>query len=93
MKCTQYGFCSQAAFKNARAMFFSKLGGAGNNFRSGSKFLGRATSPESDTPHSSWGGGLMSVIPNGVHNQQTTPTSMEDIFVVLSQIFRGYNIR
>ena len=26
-----------AAFKHARAMFFSKLGGAGNSFRSGSK--------------------------------------------------------
>jgi hypothetical protein len=35
--CTQYGICSQAAFKNARAMFFSKLGGAGNIFWSGSK--------------------------------------------------------
>jgi hypothetical protein len=22
MKCTQYGICSQAAFKNARAIFF-----------------------------------------------------------------------
>jgi hypothetical protein len=28
VKCTQYGICNQAAFKNARAMFFSKLGGA-----------------------------------------------------------------
>jgi hypothetical protein len=37
VKCTRYGICSQAAFKNARAMFFSKLGGAGNIFRSGSK--------------------------------------------------------
>jgi hypothetical protein len=37
VKCTQYGICSQLAFKNARAMFFSKLGGAGSNFRSGSK--------------------------------------------------------
>ena len=30
--------CSQAAFKNATAMCFSKLGRAGNNFRLGSKF-------------------------------------------------------
>ena len=29
--------CSQAAFKNARAMFLLKLGGAGNNFQLGSK--------------------------------------------------------
>jgi hypothetical protein len=37
VKCTQYGICSQAAFKNARAMFFLKLGRAGSSFRSGSK--------------------------------------------------------
>jgi hypothetical protein len=37
VKCTQYGICSQAAFKNARAKFFLKLGEAGSNFRSGSK--------------------------------------------------------
>ena len=37
MKCTQYGICSQAAFKNARAMFFSKLGGVGSNYRADSK--------------------------------------------------------
>ena len=30
--------CSQAAFKNARAQFFLKLGGAGKSFQSGSKF-------------------------------------------------------
>jgi hypothetical protein len=42
VKCTHYGICSQVAFKNARAMFFSKLGGAGNSSRSGSKFSGRA---------------------------------------------------
>ena len=27
MKCTQYGICGQVAFKNARAMVFSKSGG------------------------------------------------------------------
>ena len=37
VKCIQYGICDQAAFKNARAIFFSKLGGAGNMFRLGSK--------------------------------------------------------
>ena len=37
VKCTQYGICSQAASKDARAMFFSKLGGASSSFRSGSK--------------------------------------------------------
>ena len=37
VKCTQYGIWSQAAFKNARAMFLSKLGGAGSNFWADSK--------------------------------------------------------
>ena len=32
MKCTQYGIYSQETFKNARAMFFFKVGWAGNNF-------------------------------------------------------------
>jgi hypothetical protein len=49
VKCTQYGICSQAAFKNGRAMFFSFSGGAGSYFRAGleniwagQKFRGRA---------------------------------------------------
>ena len=37
VKCTQYGICSQVAFKNARAMFFSFSGGAGSCFRAGLK--------------------------------------------------------
>ena len=37
VKCAQYRICSQAAFKNARAMFLSKLGGVGSSFRLGSK--------------------------------------------------------
>ena len=37
MKCTQYGICSQAVFKNARAMFFSFSGAAGSYFRAGLK--------------------------------------------------------
>ena len=38
VKCTQFGFVvKRQAFKNARVMFFLKLGGAGNNFQSGSK--------------------------------------------------------
>ena len=37
VKCTQYGICSQAAFNNARAMIFSKFGGADSCFQSGSK--------------------------------------------------------
>ena len=37
VKYTEYGICSQAAFKNARAMFFLKLGGTDNTFWSGSK--------------------------------------------------------
>jgi hypothetical protein len=57
VKCTQYRICSQAAFKNARAMIFSKLGRTGSNFRAGlkisragQKFRGRAAPPGSDTP-------------------------------------------
>jgi hypothetical protein len=37
VECAQYGICSQAAFKNAKGILFSKLGGAGNYFQSGSK--------------------------------------------------------
>ena len=44
VKCTQYGICSQVAFKNARAIFFLKLGGSGYFFRSGEIF------PEKDAP-------------------------------------------
>jgi hypothetical protein len=33
MKCTQYEICEQATFKNARAMFFPKLSGAGSSFQ------------------------------------------------------------
>jgi hypothetical protein len=40
VKCTQYGICTQAAFKNARAMFYSKLGGAGNKLVGFKKFPG-----------------------------------------------------
>ena len=32
VNCTQYGICSQAASKNARAMFFSKLAGRATIF-------------------------------------------------------------
>ena len=31
MKCTQHGICNLVAFKNARALVFSKSGGAGIN--------------------------------------------------------------
>ena len=34
-KCTQYGTCSQAAFKNARAMFFFVFGWDGQLFSHG----------------------------------------------------------
>jgi hypothetical protein len=40
VKCTQYGICSQAAFKNARAIFFWFSGGAGIRFRAGLKKFG-----------------------------------------------------
>ena len=41
-KCTQVGICSQMAFKNARAMFFLKLGGSGICFWLGEFFRGTA---------------------------------------------------
>jgi hypothetical protein len=57
MKYTQYGICSQAAFKNARAMFFPFPGGAGSCFRAGLKnsragqnFTGGLPLPGSDIP-------------------------------------------
>ena len=34
MKCTHYGLYEQTAFKQGQ-LYFSKSGGAGNNFRSG----------------------------------------------------------
>ena len=34
VKCTQYGICRQAAFKNAKAIFISKSGGVGCNLSS-----------------------------------------------------------
>ena len=43
--------CSQAAFKNARAIFFSKLDGAGSNFQSRSKmFMEGYPSPDLTPP-------------------------------------------
>ena len=52
MKYTQHGICSQAAFKNARAMFSSKLCGAGSCFWSGSKkFRARENIPREGCPH------------------------------------------
>ena len=39
MRCIQYGIFAQAAFKNARTMFFPKLGRACLKFQSGSKNL------------------------------------------------------
>ena len=65
VKCTRYGICSQTAFKNARAMFFSKLGGAGwavvfgrvqKNPGRGQKIAGGLPPPRFDIPRSSWGG-------------------------------------
>jgi hypothetical protein len=37
VKCSQYGICSQATFKNARTMFYLFSGGAGSCFRAGLK--------------------------------------------------------
>jgi hypothetical protein len=59
VKCTQYGICSQAAFKNVMTMFFSKLGGTCNNFRSGSNILNSTLrdcfNPDLAPPESSGG--------------------------------------
>ena len=41
VKCTQYGICSQAAFKNARAIFILFSGGTDICFRAGLKKSGR----------------------------------------------------
>ena len=56
VNCTQYGICSQAASKNARARFFFTVGGAGNNFWSGSKQIREVPPHEYDTPESLCGG-------------------------------------
>jgi hypothetical protein len=40
-KCTQHEICSQATLENTKVMFFSKLGGTGNSFRSDQKNPGR----------------------------------------------------
>jgi hypothetical protein len=58
VKPTQYGICSQVAFKNARAMFFFEVGRGGHQFSvgfnffpaGGKIFLGGLSLPESDTP-------------------------------------------
>jgi hypothetical protein len=54
VKCTQYGVCGEVAFKNARAMVFSKSGGADISFRSGSEVSKKNSAglpqPSSDTP-------------------------------------------
>jgi hypothetical protein len=61
------GFVGQAAFKNARAMFFFVFGRGGQLFSSGfekisgggKKFAGGLPPPEYDIPKSSWGGGTL----------------------------------
>jgi hypothetical protein len=75
-KCTRYGICSQATFKNARTMFFSKLGRTDNNFRSDSKkipggdkmFAGVMPRPDLTPPISLWGDFnvplLLAIFPN-----------------------------
>jgi hypothetical protein len=63
VKCTQYGICSQAAFKNARAMFFFVFGRGGRLFSGGFEkipgggrtFVGGLPPPGYDIPKSSWG--------------------------------------
>ena len=60
MKCTRYGICNKLVFKNARAMVFSKSGGAGSSFQSGSKIskniMQGFPSPDLTPSESSWRG-------------------------------------
>ena len=59
VKYTQYGICSQVAFKNARTMFFLKSGGAGNNFWLGlMKDAACFPNPDLTPLESSLGGGV-----------------------------------
>ena len=57
--CTQYGICGQAADKNARAMFFSKIGRGRQQFLVGFRkpqmFSGGLPPPLSASPRSSKG--------------------------------------
>jgi hypothetical protein len=43
MKCTQYEICVQAAFKNARVVFFFLIGRDGQQLSVGVKKIGWAT--------------------------------------------------
>jgi hypothetical protein len=60
VKCTQYGICGEVAFKNARAMVFSKLGGRAAIFGRIQKNLGflarRLPLPEYSFPEKFVGG-------------------------------------
>ena len=68
VKCTQYGICGEVAFKNARAMIFSKSGEAGKVFRSGPKnlnfFVGQLPLPVSTSPKKLVGGKILSALQN-----------------------------
>ena len=51
VKCIQNGICSQATFKNARAMFFFEVGRGRQQFSFGIKnVMGGFSPPKSDTP-------------------------------------------
>ena len=61
VKCTEYEVCEEVAFKNARAIVFSKSGRAGRSFRSGPDnldfFVGQLPLPVSTSlisPPCSW---------------------------------------
>jgi hypothetical protein len=71
-ECIQYGICSQAAFKNARAMFFLKLGRGGQQFsigfqkcRAGAKDLRKGCPRPDLTPPIVRRGDLMSALSIG----------------------------
>ena len=65
VKYTQYGICSQAAFKNARAMFFSFSGGFGKIPGGGRNFAGAAPA-RIRNPYKFVGGSLASPFEQGV---------------------------
>ena len=67
-KCTQYGICSQVAFKNARAMFcFQSWAGRTIIFSWVQKIPGRATPARIRHPPKFVGGCLMYAVDLGIH--------------------------
>ena len=60
VKCTQYGICSQAAFKNARAIFFFQVGWGMHHVSVGYKNFSKGLSNPDMIPRKFVRGCLMS---------------------------------